>query len=269
MCELFALSSRYPATVNMSLERLAEHGDEAGRNPDGWGIAYYEDRDARIVKEPRPAASSDWIRFITDHKLRSRLVVAHIRRATQGRVSFENTQPFVRELGGCAHVFAHNGDLPGFHEEASPRSRFKSMGESDSELAFCDLLAELEPVWGNGVPPLDERFSIIQDFSQRLREYGPANFLYADGDCLFAHGHRRCQNAGESPRPPGLHVLERVCSGKVDASLRGGVGIIPDPAEQRVMLVASVPLTNENWRPLEEAELLAISGARILASSRA
>jgi len=268
MCELFALSSRFPATVNMSLERLAEHGDRAGRNPDGWGIAYYEDRDARIVKEPRPAASSDWLRFITEHQFHSRLVLAHIRRATQGQISFENTQPFVRELGGRAHIFAHNGDFPGFHDKISPASRFRSMGESDSELAFCNLLAELEPAWLEGVPPLAERFDVVRKFAQRLREHGPANFLYTDGDCLFIHGHRRCQRAGQAPRPPGLHVLERVCSGDVDASLRGGVGVTPNPAEQRVVLVASVPLTDEDWRPLDEGELLAISGARLLVSSR-
>jgi len=37
--------------------------------------------------------------------------MSRIRYATQGEVSFRNTQPFSRELAGKQHVCAHNGDL--------------------------------------------------------------------------------------------------------------------------------------------------------------
>ena len=40
-------------------------------------------------------------------------MISHIRKATQGGMNLENTQPFSREFGGCGHVFAHNGDLKG------------------------------------------------------------------------------------------------------------------------------------------------------------
>jgi predicted glutamine amidotransferase len=42
MCELLGLSSNAPATVNVSLPKLAEHGRASGTYNDGWGVGYYE-----------------------------------------------------------------------------------------------------------------------------------------------------------------------------------------------------------------------------------
>ena len=150
MCEIFALSARLPATVDVSLQALASHGGGEGRNRDGWGIAEYLGRAVRVVKDAAPAASSPWVQFIASHRSHSRTVVAHIRHATRGRVAYENTQPFVRELGGRAHVFAHNGDLRGIEDAGLPRGRFRPIGETDSELAFCGLLAGMEASWLRG-----------------------------------------------------------------------------------------------------------------------
>ena len=43
--------------------------------------------------------------------IKSDNVIAHIRKATQGRTALENTHPFVRELWGRYWAFAHNGHL--------------------------------------------------------------------------------------------------------------------------------------------------------------
>ncbi|MEX2479313.1 MAG: class II glutamine amidotransferase [Gammaproteobacteria bacterium] len=64
MCELLGLSSNLPATVNFSLTVFAEHGGHTDNHTDGWGIAYYEGKDARLLKEPEAAADSTWIRFL-------------------------------------------------------------------------------------------------------------------------------------------------------------------------------------------------------------
>ncbi len=40
VCELFAISSRLPATVSLSLKTLAEHGGGSAPHADGWGIAF-------------------------------------------------------------------------------------------------------------------------------------------------------------------------------------------------------------------------------------
>ena len=56
MCELFAMSSRQPATVTFSLEEFARHGGRSAPHKDGWGIAYVQDRDAWVIKETAPAS---------------------------------------------------------------------------------------------------------------------------------------------------------------------------------------------------------------------
>jgi len=91
MCELLGLSSDVPATVNLSLMRLAEHGGHSGPHRDGWGVAYYEGPDLRLIKDAAAAADSDWVRFVREHDLRSPIVVAHVRRATMGERSYRNT----------------------------------------------------------------------------------------------------------------------------------------------------------------------------------
>ena len=84
-----------------------------GPHKDGWGIAWYDERDVRVVKETSPAAGSPCVRFIQDNPFVSPFVISHVRRATRGGIALRNCQPFVRELGGAWHSFAHNGDLAG------------------------------------------------------------------------------------------------------------------------------------------------------------
>lgn len=266
MCELFAMSSRYPATVRLSLEEFARHGGLTGPNRDGWGIGYYEDRDVRLMKEPEAAADSDFVRFIEGHDLRSTIVVSHIRRATQGPPALCNTQPFCRELGARMHMFAHNGDLPAVSEH--PRiqlGRFRPIGETDSEYMFCSLLHRLEPLWSNdGIPSLDARMGIIGEVARAVRELGPANFIYSDGDVLFVHGDKRKPVPDEVARPPGLHVLRRTCLAEEDQILAKGLTVQSEAAQQDVVLIASVPLTTEDWAPLGEGEILALARGKIV-----
>ena len=79
---------------------LAEHGGFSGPHKDGWGVAYYEGIDVRLIKEAEAAADSAWVRFIRDHDPRSRTVVAHVRRATMGDRAYRNTQPFIEREPG-------------------------------------------------------------------------------------------------------------------------------------------------------------------------
>lgn len=240
MCELFALSGSIATTTSLSMERLARHGDRAGHLSDGWGIGFYDGPDVRLFREPEAAGDSAWVRFIGEQRIRSHLVMSHLRHATQGEVSLRNTQPFARELGGRMHLFVHNGRLPGIEQRlACAGQRHAPIGSSDSEVAFCALLDRLTPLWTSGSPTLEARLAVVAALAREMRDLGPANFLYADGDLLFAHGHQRLQRDG-STAAPGLHVLHRECS--VDPDALAGAGVeIGHP--QAVTLFASVPLT--------------------------
>jgi len=265
MCELFAFSGEHPASLQYSMREFAAHSDDT-RNAEGWGVAHYLDGDVRLMKEPGAARDSACLAFIEQHPIRSNLVVSHIRHATQGDAAVRNCQPFVRELGGAMHVFAHNGNLERIAlSRLATSDGFRPVGETDSELAFCVLLERLRPLWRGaaGTPALAARHAIVAEFARALRALGPANFIYADGDALFAHGHRRTQ-AGGDIRPPGLHVLCRSCDADASSFDALGLRIVPTRADGSQVLVASVPLTaNPTWRPLGEGELLACRAGRV------
>ena len=267
MCELLALSSRTATTLTLSLETFARHGAPSGRNVDGWGLVIYDDGDARQFREPAPAGNSAWLRFIERNRLPSCLVLSHIRRATQGAVTLRNTQPFIRELGGRIHAFAHNGSLAGIESESARGARrFRPLGETDSEAAFCVLLERMAPLWDAGaVPALADRLAVVRQFATALRDHGPANFLYADGDTLFAHGHRRIQADGRIA-PPGLFRLTRSCAVDRDALQAAGVTLGAWSPPQAVTVVASVPLTAEAWIPLAEGEVVAVAAGAVVAT---
>jgi glutamine amidotransferase len=265
MCELFCLSSRLATVVSFSLEAFARRGDRNGRNVDGWGLVYYDGRDVRLYKEPEPAGDSTWLSFVERRRVASTLVLSHIRHATRGRISLANTQPFARELGGRLHVFAHNGRLDDIETcHAGEWDRFRPIGETDSEIAFCILLERLSELWrGHMEPSLGDRLAVVERFATDMRRLGPANFIYADSNALFAHGHRRIQADGMIG-PPGLWQLQRRCLVDADASPEPGVAIEPGRQDQEVTLFASVPLTAERWRPLDEGEVLVVTEGRDL-----
>ena len=202
MCELFAMSARYPTTIHLSLAELARHGGQTGPHRDGWGVAFHQGDDALVLREAAAASDSRWVALLKATDLRSRAVLAHIRRATQGERLLRNTQPFARELGGRMHLFAHNGTVATIESDARFVSRrFRRVGDTDSEQAFCALLDRLAPLWEAGPPSLDARLDVIAPFARELRTLGPANFIYSDGEATFAHGHRRTDANGVI-RPP-------------------------------------------------------------------
>ena len=109
----------------------------------GWGVADYPDGVPVVEKQT-------WAAFEGEHftkaaaRVYAHTVVAHVRRATVGPISFENTHPF--HYGRW--IFAHNGTLPGFEdvrfkllENMDPLHRSEIWGETDSEHIFRYLLS--------------------------------------------------------------------------------------------------------------------------------
>lgn len=262
MCELFAMSSRHPTAVSLSMGVLARHGRPGGRVDDGWGVAFHDGADVALLREPGAAGTSPWLRLLAETPQRAALVLAHIRHATQGTRALRNTQPFARELGGRMHVFAHNGNLLG---QPTATGRFRPVGDTDSETAFCRLLDRLAPLWQDGTPSLAARLEVLHAMAAELRALGPANFIYTDGDALFAHGDRRIQPDGRIA-PPGLMLLERQCEVDPQALAPAGIGLAAaaSDTEQHVVLFASVALSDEPWRALTPGEVVAVRHGALL-----
>jgi len=268
MCELFALSGLCPANVRIFLPKFAARGGGVGPHVDGWGIAFYEDRAALVIREAAPAWNSEMACFMATHTTLSTTTISHLRKATgDTSVALRNTQPFVRELAGRDHVFAHNGNVPGVLVPGQfPLRHFHPVGETDSEHAFCYLLDRLHPLWREETPHVAERIKVIQAVATRLTTLGPSNFLYSDGEYLYAYSHRRLQGGKPPPKPPGLHWLSRSC--QVGGSEMSAEGIqirsVPAREEQKVILVASVPLTDEPWEVITEGSLLVLRNGAVV-----
>ncbi len=240
-----------------ALAEFGSRGGHTGPHVDGWGLGMLRDGDFLLIREPEPSHASAHLRFIREQQLQSPLVVSHIRKATQGSVSLRNTQPFLRELGGKPQLFAHNGDLgPIRLREEFALGGCSPIGESDSEFAFCILLGMLQSLTQREPSACrQQRFDVFCDFASRMATLGAANFLYSDGDCLFAHAHRRRHDDGEI-RAPGMFLL---CRDLHEHELGSAIA-----SHQTIALLASRPLSDEAWQPIPEHTALLIQHGAVI-----
>lgn len=260
MCQLLGVSVRSPTCMRFSWERFSIRGSEEAGNPDGWGVAFVDANDARLLREPVPAVDSPLVAFLGEHGPPALTVISHVRRATRGERTLANTQPFARVFGGRTHVFAHNGHIGEIEAPADPWLR--PVGNTDSERLFCALLAGLAPLWRESdAPDLELRTEVIAELAETMRERGAANFLYYDGLTLFAHGHRRTVPGDGISKDPGLYLR-----------LDDRDGVFNDPCLDfdgsgecgPRALVATHPLDDRPWRPLAHGELLRLEGGQVV-----
>jgi predicted glutamine amidotransferase len=259
MCELLGLSAQYPVTLEMSFQKLMQRAELS--NPHGWGAVFYEQNDAYVFREPRPASNSKLANLLAECGIESHLVISHIRKATSGAIELRNTHPFTREIDGRLHSFAFNGDVPGVFDLGLELTRFFPMGVTDGEYAFCWILEQLT----SQVDAIDWKrsASILKSFGQQLAAMGPANFLYSDSQYLYAFASRRTHSDGI--HPPGLHYIIRQCDQQQHAIPCVGLNVKSTVnTTQKLVLIASVPLSEEAWLPFEENQLLVIEKGLIL-----
>ncbi|WP_394822645.1 class II glutamine amidotransferase [Pendulispora albinea] len=185
MCELLGMECNVPTDIVFSFSGLALRGGLKGPHADGWGLALYQGKAVRTFLEPCAAANSPLATFVRENPIKTLLAIAHVRKKTRGRVALENTHPFVRELWGRHMVFAHNGTVRGVRKH--PIGRFRPVGDTDSEYAFCVLLHLLERAFPKGYPRSQRAlWTKIAELGGRLGRDGTFNFLLGDGRHLFA-----------------------------------------------------------------------------------
>src|SRR3954469_11819872 len=111
MCQLLGMNANTPTDVMFSFTGFSTRAEE---HKDGFGIAFFEGPGVRLLVDAQSARTSPVADMVRRFPIKSKAIVAHIRKATQGRVALQNTHPFVRELWGPYWIFAHNGDLPNY-----------------------------------------------------------------------------------------------------------------------------------------------------------
>ena len=241
MCQLLGMNANVPTDVCFSFAGLAQRADE---HKDGFGIAFFEDRGLRTFVDHQSARESAVAELVRHFPIQSGNVIAHIRKATQGRVALENTHPFVRELWGRYWVFAHNGDLKDFHPRL--HGAFRPVGDTDSERAFCWLMQELAKSHAS-VPSIDELTLTLRELLPQAAAHGTFNVLLSNGQALWAHCSTRLHSV-ERAHPFGAATL-------TDDDMRIDFGAHTTP-QDRVAVVATEPMTrDETWQALAPGEL--------------
>jgi glutamine amidotransferase len=254
MCQLLGVSASEPIRLRFGWRAFAQKGSVKGGNPDGWGVAYYGQHDALLLRDPNPASASPMVKFLAGSAPPSSQIISHVRRATTGAIRLENTQPFVRYLGGRAHLFAHNGFVSSI-DSTPGLACLRAVGDTDSERLFMRLLASLAPLWQNtGLPSLDARLAVIDSFATAHRVHGALNFLYCDGENLFAHGHRHTVPGDVISTDPGLYVLEIAHQPEAGPKVPCE-GLQCDGIQGPYAVVATMPLDNQRWSPLRAGEI--------------
>lgn len=258
MCELLGVVSNVPADLVFSFTGFALRGGQTGPHADGWGLSLYEGLFARTFLEPHPAFSSPLARFLRENPIQTGLAVAHIRKKTRGEPKIVNTHPFVRVLHGRHLVFAHNGTLPSIRERTLTWQ--STLGDTDSEHAFCVLLEELRTAYGDRYPSDPYQLGkTLHELGNELGQDGVFNFLYADGECLYARCGDNLSCILREP-PFGSATL-------VDADVRVNLGeVMREVPDARMAVIATEPLTrDETWEKATPGALWVFqAGERVL-----
>ena len=183
MCRMIAFASREPREIAPFLSHLARLSAQGnlvdgwerrpgGNHPDGWGIAFRQEGETRLIRSGEPASTDPalgTIRGSTDRFL------GHVRYASDtSTVNAVNAHPFL--VRGIA--LAHNGTFKGGIGEEAERRKV-----SDT-LVFLESLADR---WKERTPAgLCEALSTLLGDTARVGAYSAANLLIAHGEAIFA-----------------------------------------------------------------------------------
>jgi predicted glutamine amidotransferase len=254
MCQLLAMNCNVPTDIVFSFTGFALRGGRTDTHHDGWGIAFFEGAGVRHFVDHQAAVASPIAELIKRYPIKSKNVIAHIRKATQGKVALENCHPFVRELWGRYWVFAHNGDLKQFNPVLD--GAFRPVGDTDSELAFCYLLQQLRARFGDVAPPLAQLRAALAEMVGAIAAHGAFNMMLSDGSALFAHcSTRLCYVVRQYP-----FVTAQLSD--EDVSVDFSQVTTPD---DRVAIIVTEPLTtNEHWTEFQPGELKVFVDGQVL-----
>jgi predicted glutamine amidotransferase len=255
VCRLFGMSGgREPVRATFwLLEAPDSLAQQSRREPDGTGLGWFE-HGRPVVAKQALAAYEDQAFGREAREVTSRTFIAHVRYASTGAVSPENTHPFEQR----DRLFAHNGvieDLDRLEQQLGDAGSLVQ-GETDSERYFALITREIER---DGDTNGDVSGAIVRAASwiaENLPVFALNMILITESE-LWALRY---------PDVHELYVLERAAGGPSGhrhlehASARGSVRVRSgDLASRRCVVVASEPMDEDaGWRPLYSGELLRV-----------
>jgi len=253
---LFGFRSDIPARVHHSL--VTEKNSlrtQSREHQDGWGIASYDKGELPEVAHGLGAAHSDREFERVSGLLSSHAVLAHVRRASVGRVHLHNAHPFLYR----AWAFAHNGTISDFdqhrqalEQEIDPAFRKLIGGETDSERCFYIFLTRLRAIASDFAKAdaaslaaaLAQTMRVVSQLTDRADLLSSMNFIVTNGRLMAATRRQRT-----------LFVSDRSQHRSKTAHR------LANDARLSQLVIASEELTSEDhWHPVPEEGIVSIDG---------
>ena len=220
--------------------------------PDGVGLGTFNPDGSPWVYR-KPVAANRSQTFIADaHEVKSRTFLAHIRHATAGEPTVQNTHPFEQH----GRLFAHNGVLGGLDGLRSRLGKHTELiqGTTDSELYFTLMTKRIEEQGGDVAAGIaqgaQEIAAEIPLYSLNMLLTTPTDIWalrYPDTNELWILERSIAALGG----PDGGGVLDERAASGITRVFSGQLAILP------ATVIASQPMdSNPLWRLLESGELV-------------
>lgn len=243
MCRLFGMTAgRVPVRATFWLLDAPDSLEvQSHRNADGSGIGFFDAGGEPVVdKQPEPAFGDAEFSHEAQ-QVQSATFIAHVRWASTGGRTMQNTHPFAMR----GRIMAHNGgfgELPRLEEQLGSYASLV-LGDTDSERYFA-LITQQTEAHGGDVG------AGITAAAQWIGAHLPVSSL---NTVVIAAGELW---ALRYPAAHALHILERsAADGGLD--VRSETSSVHAPDAGRSVVVASEELDGENgWRMLAPGELV-------------
>jgi glutamine amidotransferase len=218
--------------------------EQSHREPDGTGLGYFA-ADGTALVDKRPIAAFEDRAFAREGRaVHSETFVAHIRYASTGGLTPENTHPFEQE----GRLLAHNGVIENLPKLEDQLASYRGLvhGDTDSERFFALVTKETD---GHGGDVSAGLVAAARWVAEELPVLA-LNVVLTTSNELWALRY---------PQTHPLYVLERQPAGTLEH--RGASGTMhvhsADLDDTRVVVVASEQMDEDpGWRPLASGELL-------------
>ncbi|HXZ69979.1 MAG TPA: class II glutamine amidotransferase [Streptosporangiaceae bacterium] len=263
MCRLLGLTAgREPISASFWLLDAPDSLEvQSRRNADGSGIGFFDSSGTPVLDKQPEAAFQDQEFTREAKQARSPVFVAHVRWASVGGRTVQNTHPFAMQ----GRIMAHNGGLGDVARLAGQLGSYRDLvlGETDSEHYFALITQQIDAHGGDvgaGIAaaagwiaatlPVSSLNTVIaapgELWALRYPAQHALHIIERPAGASGAAAGGAAAAAGGAAAAPGLHV-------------RGATSSVHAPALQELpsVVVASEELDGERgWRMLAAGELV-------------
>jgi glutamine amidotransferase len=184
------INSEDIALVLKKFQRLAEFGKtpvaSSRSHKDGWGIAAY--KNGEVISCAKGIGSAFGNRqyskaMKTAQAARPEIIFGHLRKASVGSRSINNTQPFI----SGKYMFCQNGTISDSEKIKLERNlESKLKGETDSERFFFYILQLLAKHKKINAALVKKSIKEAVVYIRENFDFTSLNMIFSDGECVWA-----------------------------------------------------------------------------------